>query len=167
MSKSASRDKWGQRSGELTSGQRASLEALFREDQEPSKSVRLSLSLQIGMSPQHIGRFGMNHTTLFKVPYIRLQSTIHPSSKYHTSLFKVPPTLFKLECRHSILEGLERTIQPSSKYYTSLFKVPYNPLQSTIHPLQIGMSPQHIGRFGTSRWKCVFLEWIGRPLLCI
>ena len=51
---------------------------------------------------------------------------IPPSSKYHTTLFKVPH-------RHlqSTLHPLQSTTTPSSKYYITLFKVPHNPLQST------------------------------------
>ena len=51
-----------------------------------------------------------------------LQSTTRPSSKYHTTLFKVP--------HHPI----QSTTPPSSKYYTTLFKVLYHPLQSTTPP---------------------------------
>ena len=50
------------------------------------------------------------------------QSTIQPSSKYHTTLFKVT------------YNPLQSNIQPSSKYHTTLFKVTYNPLQSTTPP---------------------------------
>ena len=62
------------------------------------------------------------HTTLFKVPHHHLQSTTSPSSKYNTTLFKVPH------------HPLKSTIPPSSKYHTTLFKVPYHPLQSTTSP---------------------------------
>ena len=50
------------------------------------------------------------------------QSTTPPSSKYHTTLFKVPH------------HPLQSTTQPSSKYHTTIFKVPRNPLQSTTPP---------------------------------
>ena len=60
------------------------------------------------------------HTTIFKIPYNPLQSTTPPSSKYHTNLFKVP---------HNPLQS---TTPPSSKYHTTLFNVPNNPLQIPI-----------------------------------
>ena len=53
---------------------------------------------------------------------LRPMFTIPPSSKYHTTLFKVP------------YHPLQSTIPPFSKYHTTLFKVPYHPLQSTIPP---------------------------------
>ena len=62
------------------------------------------------------------HTTIFKVPYNHLQISIQHSSKYHTTLFKVT---------YNTLQG---AIRPSSKYHTTLFKVSYNPLQSIMQP---------------------------------
>ena len=52
--------------------------------------------------------------------YLYCLLTTSPSSKYHTTLFKVP---------HNPLQS---TTPPSSKYHTPLFKVPHNPLQSTV-----------------------------------
>ena len=60
------------------------------------------------------------HTTLFKVPHHPLQSTTSPSSKYHITIFKVPH------------HPLQSTTSPSSKYHITLFNVPHHPLQSTI-----------------------------------
>ena len=50
-----------------------------------------------------------------------LQST-QPSSKYHTTLFKVP---------HNPLQS---TTPPSSKYHTTLLKIPQHPLRSRTQP---------------------------------
>ena len=75
------------------------------------------------------------HTTRFKVPHRALQSTTPPSSKYYITLFKVPhhtlqsSTLFKVP-HHS----LQSTTPHSSKYHTTRFKVPHRTLQSTTRP---------------------------------
>ena len=74
------------------------------------------------------------HTTLFKVPYHPLQSTVPPSSKYRTTLFKVP---------HNLLQS---TILPFSKYHTTFFKVPYHwqrRLASTLQTWVYFLHPEH------------------------
>ena len=67
--------------------------------------------------------------TLFKIPHHPPQSTTSPSSKYHTTLFKVPHHLFKVP-HHP----LQRTTPHSSNHHTTLFKVPHHPLQSITPP---------------------------------
>ena len=66
------------------------------------------------------------HTTLFKVPYHPLQSTTPPSSKYHITLFKVPH------------HPLQSTTPPSSKYHTTLFKVQHTSIKYHIRHLLPG-----------------------------
>ena len=56
------------------------------------------------------------------IPHQHLQSTISPSSKYHTTLFRVPH------------HPLQSTTPPSSEYHTTLFKIPHHLLQSTTSP---------------------------------
>ena len=57
MSRSALKERWGQGATELTESQVQALNAIYMQDPYPSTSVRLSLSLQLGITPQHIGRW--------------------------------------------------------------------------------------------------------------
>ena len=57
------------------------------------------------------------------------QSTTPPSSKYHTSPYKVPYHLFKVP-HHPI----QITLLHSTEYHSTLFKVPHRSLSSMYHP---------------------------------
>ena len=84
-------------------------------------------------------------------PINPLQSSIQPSSKQHTTLFKVACNPLQNKCNSyskvtchiqycrcakcfmtAPINPLQSSIQPSSKQHTTLFKVACNPLQSRV-----------------------------------
>ena len=86
---------------------------------DEQSQVRFLFHFIFQFNSSHTESSSKYHTTLFKVPLHPLQSTASPSSKYHTTIFKVPH------------QPLQSTTPPFSKYHITLFKVPHQPLQST------------------------------------